>query len=264
MDDMGTLSGDNARARKYQEGWTQHQSENSKDWNKFWIVLRGFMVFVFESDSTRRSAMVGTLTLNQDAECRSLPGDTKKKGYKMELITISAEGKRQMNKFKFASQNERDLWKSFVVGISQGIIPSDVHLLPGQLKNVHEAMAEVRNTPPPLPNIPRPTTLLPRPKLSQSSMNSESSFSSNQAPPSVRSIGSNESSDSGSFQTPKNVRSMSLSTETEEVTNLRQLMRRQSDLAFKALDTGAGSPHEFRLFIELIARSLQPRLFEGE
>lgn len=48
--------------------------------------------------------MVGTLTLNQDAECRSLPGDTKKKGYKMELITISAEGKRQMNKFKVRSQ----------------------------------------------------------------------------------------------------------------------------------------------------------------
>ena len=38
----------------------------------------------------------------------------------------------------------------------QGIVPTDVHLLPGQLKDVHVAIDEVRNVPPPLPSIPRP------------------------------------------------------------------------------------------------------------
>jgi hypothetical protein len=104
-------------------------------------------------------------------------------------------------------------------------------------------MAEVRNTPPPLPNIPRPNTLLPRAKVSQqNSMNDEPFFGSHHAP-SVRSNGSNGSSDSGSFQshvtTPKTSRSMSVPSEPDhDVTNLRQLMRRQSDLAFKSLDTG--------------------------
>jgi hypothetical protein len=44
--------------------------------------------------------MVGTLTLSNDCECKTIPGDSKKKGYRMELTTTSAKGASLTNKFK--------------------------------------------------------------------------------------------------------------------------------------------------------------------
>ena len=120
----------------------------------------------------------------------------------------------------------------------QGIVPSDVHLLPGQLKDVHVAMDEVRNTPPPLPAIPRPIHI-PRAKTSSSD-------------PSMFDQSDNRSDDSGSFishftQAPPPPRSHSQDVikvpetmQSGAVDNLRQLRDRQHDLMFKSLDTGGG------------------------
>ncbi len=120
-------------------------------------------------------------------------------------------------------------------------MPRDVHVLPGQLKDVVEAMGDHRNTPPPLPTLPRP-------QLPNTPDRHNGTY---------RSQGSDNSDGSGSFrshltratvhrpQLPPSqameqhrsnaMASASNNAESGTVNNLRQLYRRQTDLAMKAI-----------------------------
>ncbi|KAK2164866.1 hypothetical protein LSH36_58g19051 [Paralvinella palmiformis] len=202
------------RAKKFHEGWMYHQPTNGKIWSKYWMVLRGKMLFIFSTDRTGSDEMKGTLSLGPDTELVNLPPETKKKGFKFELTTSSANNERKVNRFK-------------------GIIPSDVHLLPGQVKNVQDATAEVRNRPPPLPDM-----TVPRPRLTEWST-APHQFESTVhrfSDKSYRNNDDNGSDDSGSFKshmTEERHRSESTpaAISPSGVQNLRQLMHRQRDLA---------------------------------
>ena len=105
----------------------------------------------------------------------------------------------------------------------QGIIPRDVHLLPGKLKDVHQARDDVHNTPPPLPSVNRPMTI-PRP---QTMPDVPQDFNSHFTPEVQRNDVRTHSSGDVS------------SAFGAEVDNLRQLRERQHDLMFKSLDSSA-------------------------
>ena len=52
---------------------------------------------------------VGTLTLAQDTELRSLDAESsKKKGWKFELVTTSVNGQRKINRFKVSDPKMDD------------------------------------------------------------------------------------------------------------------------------------------------------------
>ena len=213
------------KTKKYHEGWIHHQPVDKKDWSKFWVVLRGNILFIFKNNKTSNlNSHVGTLTLAQDTEIKSLDAESsKKKGFKFELVTTSVNGQRKINRFKLDKENDRDVWKSYLSGIALGMVPRDVHLLPGQLKDIMEAIGDHQNTPPALPTLPRVPNHPPR--------------------GTTRSGGSAGSADSGSFRShvtanPSGQRKMSSGSSAANegtVNNLRQLYRRQSEMAYKAL-----------------------------
>ncbi len=104
-------------------------------------------------------------------------------------------------------------------------MPVDVHLLPGQLKDIVEAIGDFRDTPPPLPSLPRPRT-------TPQGVNGNWS--------SARSGSSGDSTASGSFRGHLTYRGDAPNDGNGKggtVGNLKQLHHRQTDLAFKTLDT---------------------------
>ncbi len=131
----------------------------------------------------------------------------------------------------------------------QGIVPSDVHILPGQLKDVHEAIGEVRNKPPPLPdpNI--------RPPISHSrsagdilSPDHLGGYPSSHMGQTMQ-FGAEDSDDSGSFTShlTKPGRSASVPGEMgngSAVQNLRQLRQRQNNIASQELNHHSDSHGE--------------------
>lgn len=101
----------------------------------------------------------------------------------------------------------------------QCAVPRDVHLLPGQLKDIVEAIGDFQSTPPPLPTLPRP-------RMAPPASNGNWSGSSG---------GSNAS---GSFRGHLTYRGEAPPKEGDgTIGNIKQLNRRQADLAFKSLST---------------------------
>ena len=120
----------------------------------------------------------------------------------------------------------------------QGQVPRDVHLLPGQLKDVVEAIGDLQNTPPPLPTLPRPNQL-------RGLGNKSIPDSGNGTLRSQASTGSDHSAGSGSFRSHLTTKTHRRASDSVlppasgggegTVNNLRQLYHRQADLALKEL-----------------------------
>lgn len=218
------------------------------------MVLRGNMLFIFKNDKTQKENMVGSLTLNSDTDLQTGDGDKKYKkkdnlGFK--LVT-RGDGNSKVNFFKFERENDRDLWRSFILAITQGIVPADVHLLPGQLRDVYEVIGD-KNKPPPLPS-----TTIPRPRLNpdmtspgdmRGTFDDAPTFmnGSNGYPGRSKS-GGDDSPDSGSFSShmTRNTRSNPPPPSGAPVRSLRDLQRRQSEMTDRDLgfvDDGSHSSH---------------------
>jgi len=134
--------------------------------------------------------------------------------------------------------------------VFQGIVPDGVHLLPGQLRDVHEAIGD-QNKPPPLPS-----TTIPRPRLNPDMMSPGGDMRGtfDDAPTFMN--GSNgypgrsgdDSPDSGSFSShmTRNTRPNPAPPSGAPVRSLRDLQRRQSEMADRDLgfvDDGSHSSH---------------------
>ena len=114
----------------------------------------------------------------------------------------------------------------------QGIVPSDVHLLPGQLRDVHEVIGD-QNKPPPLPSttIPRPRLIAEPASPGGGGFDDAPSFTNGYR---SRSAGGEDSSDSGSFSShmtrnPQLETQWSVTSSGAPVRSLRDLQRRQSE-----------------------------------
>lgn len=130
----------------------------------------------------------------------------------------------------------------------QGVVPKDVHLMPGQVKDVHDAISEFSKRPPPLPNgrgvgggggrVQSNGTTKSRDSQGLDDLHSSGSS------PSFR----DDISENGSLRGPQMapgtypMNSQSFGADSSRQTdNLRSLARRQDELASKMLSSdGAG------------------------
>ncbi|KAI0226025.1 hypothetical protein LSAT2_023273 [Lamellibrachia satsuma] len=242
------------RMRKFHAGWVYHQVARSK--KKYWMVLRGHMLFIFKNDKTQKENMVGSLTLNSNTEL--LTGDGDKKFKKKDTLSFTlitrSDGDKKVNNFKFDTENDRDLWRSFLIAITQGIVPADVHLLPGQLRDVYEVIGD-QNKPPPLPSntTPRPRLDMTSPGDMRGAHDDNPMFMNGSNGYPGRSRSGEDSSDSGSFSSHmtrnaplESHRPIAAPSSGPPVRNLRDLQRRQSEMADRDLgfvDDGSHSSH---------------------
>ncbi|XP_013394894.1 uncharacterized protein LOC106162226 isoform X2 [Lingula anatina] len=152
-----------SRPDKFHEDWLDHKGSKSNAYSTLWAVLRGDAIYFFKNERTEiRGNLLGSLRLNE----QTIITADKKKDKKFELESYTRDGIKKKNFFKCKDSTSRDLWKSFIIGISKGIMPQDVHLLPGQIHKVEDAIHFIhrqRATPsergPPLPPRPRATSL---------------------------------------------------------------------------------------------------------
>ncbi|CAD5123828.1 DgyrCDS12136 [Dimorphilus gyrociliatus] len=127
---------------KYLESYAQHKTPSSKDWKNYWLVLRGNVIFVFDSGNGFRDyeAHKGTLTVNLQSEVRNVSVDKHKK-YKFELVTIAHNGTKKINKFKFDNEVLGETWRGFIYGLSKGDVPQDIRLTFDKISNIRRTIA---------------------------------------------------------------------------------------------------------------------------
>lgn len=117
---------------KFCEGWLQHKVRHhgGSQWEKLWLVLKGNIIYIFNSTDTSAENQMGNLTVDTESKFTPRGGD-KEKGFKFDLTT----GKR-LNTFKTEKNSERELWRAYVVGLSKGHVPSDIDLLDTELRKI--------------------------------------------------------------------------------------------------------------------------------
>lgn len=258
------------------EGWVHHYSafsKASKQWMKRWLLLDGSHLLIFASDRATTDNMVDSLALGRGTQMRDISFQQNVLGLHIELKTMTSSNEQRTDFFQFSTPNQCDLWKAYIFGFSHGAVPDLVksNLLPGQLKDVHEAVTAIGPAPPPLPrpnnkrpslkNIlqdmiqpPNPSPNISSPQMITSPISSQmSSLTSPQMSspisPQMSSQVSSQMSSQMSSQIPSpRPKSEDIqrfnnnglaeanvgNAEPEQV--LGQLKQRQADLAFKALD----------------------------
>ncbi|XP_041365732.1 uncharacterized protein LOC121380796 isoform X4 [Gigantopelta aegis] len=137
---------------KLYEGWQEHKSTKDSKWKKLWCVLKGKVLYFFNTDSTEEKNHKGTLTISPDTTF-SIKDGSPQKGWKYELYT----GKR-LNKFKTKMFSERELWRAYITGLCTGQIPSDLDLPPVEQREVESklkrGLQSMQAPPVPLPVRP--------------------------------------------------------------------------------------------------------------
>ena len=138
--------------------------------------------------------------------------------------------------------------------VVQGIVPADVHLLPGQLRDVYEVIGD-QNKPPPLPSntTPRPRLDMTSPGDMRGAHDDNPMFMNGSNGYPGRSRSGEDSSDSGSFSSHmtrnaplESHRPIAAPSSGPPVRSLRDLQRRQSEMADRDLgfvDDGSHSSH---------------------
>ncbi|XP_067666306.1 uncharacterized protein [Haliotis asinina] len=129
------------------EGWLQHKGTYDSKWVQYWCVIKEFTLYIFKNQETSRENHIGVLQLGSDTKYRTGESD-ERKGYRFDLYTT-----KRLNKFRTAKFSERELWKAYIIGLSEGDVSDNLDLLPGQIKKVRDDIQRVRGKSqnPPLP-----------------------------------------------------------------------------------------------------------------
>ncbi|CAL8268239.1 unnamed protein product [Arctogadus glacialis] len=142
----------------YYEGYLEKRSFRDKAALKRWTALSGNTLFFF--NSSKDANILEKLEL---VDFRSVTDDPTRDS-NLDQARFNVRLKDRSFKFTAPSLEARELWKGYIHAVIELSLPSDIILLPGQTRDLQQAVErerERRRQPPPLPAPPLPAAALP-------------------------------------------------------------------------------------------------------
>ncbi|XP_056460681.1 signal-transducing adaptor protein 1-like isoform X3 [Gadus chalcogrammus] len=142
----------------YYEGYLEKRSFRDKAALKRWTALSGNTLFFF--NSSKDANFLEKLEL---VNFRSVTDDPTRDS-NLDKARFNVHLKDMSLKFTAPSLEARELWKGYIHAVVELSLPSGIILLPGQTRDLQQAVErerERRRLPPPLPTPPLPAAALP-------------------------------------------------------------------------------------------------------